>query len=93
MVPFHTKNNKFRKIQRSDEDPTTRPEKFRVVPDTDLVNYPVTGYPANNIAGYRISGEIVNIEFFFNFFLLIFQLKIINISGRYFTLLYYVKRF
>ena len=31
----------------------------RVIPDTDLA-----GYPANNFAGYRISGEIVNIEFF-----------------------------
>ena len=30
----------------------------RVVLDTDL-----TGYPANNFAGYRISGLIVNIEF------------------------------
>jgi len=32
----------------------------RVVPDTDLA-----GYPANNFAGYRISGDIVDIEFFF----------------------------
>ena len=31
----------------------------RVVPDTNLA-----GYPANNFAGYRISGQIVNIEFF-----------------------------
>ena len=32
---------------------------IRVVPDTDLV-----GYPANNLAGKRISGLIVNIEIF-----------------------------
>ena len=36
----------------------------RVVPDTDLA-----GYPANNFAGYRVSGLIVNIIFFFNIFL------------------------
>ena len=31
----------------------------RVVPDSDLA-----GYPANNFTGYRISGLIVNIDFF-----------------------------
>ena len=36
----------------------------RVVPDTDLA-----GYPANNLAGYRISGTIVDIaSFFFKFY-------------------------
>ena len=28
----------------------------RVVPYTDLAGYPAAGYPANNFAGYRISG-------------------------------------
>ena len=34
--------------------------RSRVVTDTDLA-----GYPENNFAGYRISGEMVNIELFF----------------------------
>ena len=36
---------------------------IRDVPDTDLA-----GYPANNFAGYRISGLIVNIDFFSSIF-------------------------
>ena len=63
--------------------------------DTDLA-----GYPANNFARYRISGrisgQIVNIEFFLKTFLRIFQFSTnpTNISGRYFTLiLYLVKKF
>ena len=32
--------------------------RVRVVPGTDLA-----GYPANNFAGYRISGKIINIRF------------------------------
>ena len=35
---------------------------YRVVPDTDLAGYPAAGYH-NNFAGYRISGQVVNIEF------------------------------
>ena len=37
--------------------------EYRLVPDTDLAGYPAAGYRAINFAGYRISGEIVNIEF------------------------------
>ena len=33
-----------------------RCENFRVVPDTDLARYPAAEMPANNFAGYQISG-------------------------------------
>ena len=37
---------------------------IRVEPDTDLAGYPAAGYLTNNFVGYRISGQIVNIEIF-----------------------------
>ena len=66
--------------------------KIRVVPDTDLAGYMAAGYPANNFAGYwisgrisglagyrkygRISGYIVNKENFFNFIFKTFSFQI-----------------
>ena len=77
--------------------------KHRVVPDTDLAG---SGYPANNFAGYRISGRIPDIrpdirlnskyrnffQYFFNFFQCL--KKLINIYDRNFNLIFYsLKRF
>ena len=68
---------------------TPKPGIFvsRVVPDTDFARYPAAGYPANNFAKYRVSGEIVKYR----------NLKKKNfwkflVSGRYFTLILYLEK-